>query len=136
MTDIRPELSPKNPYWIEKHRYYELKHFCLQYPNWKTMLRDIYGIGNPKFPRVGFSPNVSDPVLWTVEKREIYHNKIDLVEQAAKQTSEGLYVYILKAVTQGLTYENLRLMYGLPCGREMWYELYRKYFYILHGSRK
>ena len=22
-TTIRPELSEKNPYWIEKHRYYE-----------------------------------------------------------------------------------------------------------------
>ena len=34
-TTIRPELSEKNPYWIERHRYYELKHFCLQYPIWK-----------------------------------------------------------------------------------------------------
>ena len=34
-TTIRPELSEKNPYWIEKHRYYELKHFCLQYPIWQ-----------------------------------------------------------------------------------------------------
>lgn len=25
-TTIRPELSEKNPYWIERHRYYELKH--------------------------------------------------------------------------------------------------------------
>lgn len=29
---IRAEVSENNPYWIEKHRYYELKHFCLQYP--------------------------------------------------------------------------------------------------------
>ena len=28
--DIRPEVSQKNPFWIGKHRYYELKHFCLQ----------------------------------------------------------------------------------------------------------
>lgn len=34
-TTLRAELSEKNPYWIEKHRYYELKHFCLQYPIWK-----------------------------------------------------------------------------------------------------
>lgn len=34
-NDMRPELSQKNPYWIGKHRYYELKHFCLQYPIWK-----------------------------------------------------------------------------------------------------
>ena len=29
-NDMRPELSQKNPYWIGKHRYYELKHFCLR----------------------------------------------------------------------------------------------------------
>ena len=29
--DIRPEVSQKNPFWIGKHRYYELKHFCLQF---------------------------------------------------------------------------------------------------------
>ena len=34
-TRIRPELSEKNKYWISKHRYYELKHFCLQYPLWR-----------------------------------------------------------------------------------------------------
>ncbi len=34
-TVLRSELSPKNKYYIDKHRYYELKHFCLQYPEWK-----------------------------------------------------------------------------------------------------
>lgn len=30
----RKTLSKKNPYHISKHRYYELKHFCLQYHEW------------------------------------------------------------------------------------------------------
>ena len=34
-TRIRAELSEKNKYWISRHRYYELKHFCLQYPSWR-----------------------------------------------------------------------------------------------------
>ena len=34
-TVLRPELSSKNKYYIDKHRYYELKHFCLQYTEWK-----------------------------------------------------------------------------------------------------
>ena len=29
-TTIRPELSEKNPYWIERHRYYELKDLSLR----------------------------------------------------------------------------------------------------------
>ena len=36
-TKLRAELSEKNKYWIDKHRYYELKHFCLQYPMWKKV---------------------------------------------------------------------------------------------------
>lgn len=43
-TTIRPELSEKNPYWIERHRYYELKHFCLQYPIWKKHMQPWMGL--------------------------------------------------------------------------------------------
>lgn len=47
-TTIRPELSEKNPYWIERHRYYELKHFCLQYPIWKKTYEAMNGLlGRP-----------------------------------------------------------------------------------------
>ncbi len=38
-TTIRPEISQNNEYWISKHRYYELKHFCMQYPLWKAAYR-------------------------------------------------------------------------------------------------
>ena len=34
-TVIRAKISEKNKYYIDKHRYYELKHFCLQYNEWK-----------------------------------------------------------------------------------------------------
>lgn len=42
--DIRPEVSQKNPFWIGKHRYYELKHFCLQYPIWKRARSSLDGL--------------------------------------------------------------------------------------------
>lgn len=45
-TVIRSELSRKNPYWIEKHRYYELKHFCLQYPIWKQSYSSLGGLSS------------------------------------------------------------------------------------------
>lgn len=38
MKRERAQLSAKNPCHIPKHRYYELKHFCLQYPDWKKAL--------------------------------------------------------------------------------------------------
>ena len=58
-TSIRPEVSSKKEYWLSRHRYYELKHFCLQYPEWKRNYRALDGFA-PHSPglreRVGRTP--------------------------------------------------------------------------------
>jgi len=33
----------KTEYSLSKHRFYELKHFCLQYPEWKELYFDADG---------------------------------------------------------------------------------------------
>ena len=33
----------KTEYTLSKHRYYELKHFCLQYPDWLKEYQDADG---------------------------------------------------------------------------------------------
>ena len=43
MNNVKPELSKRNPYKLDKHRYYELKHFCLQYPDWKKKYLSLDG---------------------------------------------------------------------------------------------
>ena len=136
MTDIRPQLSIRNPYWIERHRYYELKHFCLQYKIWKSYILEIDGMKSKNFPDGIFGKNFSNPTLKAVELREEYAAKMAIVEHAAYAASPEFKNYILKAVTEELSYENLRLVHGLPCCRESWYELYRRFFYILSISRK
>lgn len=62
-TTIRPELSEKNPYWIERHRYYELKHFCLQYPIWKKAYAALDGLSRRPSDLEVFSKKgeISDP---------------------------------------------------------------------------
>lgn len=35
---IRAEVSENNPYWIEKHRYYELKHFVFNIQHGKETM--------------------------------------------------------------------------------------------------
>ena len=136
MTDIRPQLSSKNPYWIDRHRYYELKHFCLQYKTWKRFCREIDGIKSQNFSEQVFSKNVSNPVIYAVEKREEYAGKIMLVENAAKKASPELFNYILKAVTEDVSYENLRNFYQMPASKELYYDLYRRFFWYLDASRK
>lgn len=33
----------KTEFTLSKHRFYELKHFCLQYPGWKTAYNEADG---------------------------------------------------------------------------------------------
>ena len=73
-TTIRPELSEKNPYWIERHRYYELKHFCLQYPIWKKAYAALDGLSRRPSDLEVFSKKgeISDPTVRCVEARSYY----------------------------------------------------------------
>jgi hypothetical protein len=136
-TTIRPELSEKNKYWIEKHRYYELKHFCLQYPIWKKAYLALDGLSKRPIDLVIFSKtNVhSDPTAKCVEAREFYFDRMRMVEQAAITTDAELHNYILKGVTEGVSYDYLKARLEIPCCRDIYYELYRRFFWLLNKAR-
>ena len=140
-TEIKPELSTKSKYWIEKHRYYELKHFCLQYNIWKqiadtleTEIKNSSGSGVVLVPvKNGSGP--SNPTEVLALKKVFYTNKIDMVERVCKETSLALAPYILLAVTNGYSYDVLRARTNVPCCRDVYYELYRRFFWLLDKER-
>ena len=136
-TKIRPELSEKNKYWIDKHRYYELKHFCLQYPIWKKAYLALESIGNRPVDLAGFSKtnNISDPTAKCAEAKLFYTERIALLEQVATETDRGLASYILKGVTTGVSYDYLKARLEIPCCRDTYYELYRRFFWLLNKAR-
>lgn len=68
-TVIRPELSKSSKYWIDRHRYYELKHF-------------------------------------------------------------------VTGVTSGVSYDFLKSRLDIPCCKETYYDLYRRFFWLLDRERK
>lgn len=137
-TVIRPVISEKSKYYIDKHRYYELKHFCLQYKEWKK----AYELCNDS---IIYTTNMGDnfagsimpsdlTAKYAIKKAE-YAERIKKVEQAAKEADEYLYEYILKAVTEGLSYTYLKTRMDIPCGRDMYYDRYRKFFWLLSEAR-
>lgn len=137
-TEIRPELSEKNPYWIGKHRYYELKHFCLQYPIWKKAYNALLGLSsrpNDLDIFVKSGQVRSDPTARCAESRVSFAKRMELVEQAAIGTDGDLYPYILRGVTEGLSYNALKMQYAIPCCREVYYNLYRRFFWLLSKER-
>jgi hypothetical protein len=137
-TVIRPKISEKNKYYIDKHRYYELKHFCLQYKEWKK----AYELCNDS---IIFTANIanapccaavpSDLTAKYAIRQAEYASKIRMIEKAAMEADDFLYKYILKAVTEGLSYTYLKSSMEIPCGKDMYYDRYRRFFWLLSNAR-
>lgn len=136
-TLIRPEISIKNKYWIDKHRYYELKHFCLQYPLWKNAYTDFddASIALSMISGAPTSNMPGDPTAKRAIMKAYYMEKIELLESVALKTDLYLHKYILKAVTEGLSYTYLKTKLDIPCGRDMYYDRYRRFFWLLSEAR-
>lgn len=137
-TNIRAELSDKNPYWIDRHRYYELKHFCLQYPLWHQRLSNLgfESGGGDRLMMSGGDRPLGDPTAVKAEQRLFYQERIELVEKTAAQAAGDLAPYILRSVTEEVPYVTLRTMYNIPCCRDTYYSLYRKFFWLLSKARQ
>jgi hypothetical protein len=124
-TLVRPVLSKRNKYYISKHRYYELKHFCLQYPEWKeeyanlamsigadSAVLDGMPKGNDKLDRTGEN---------AVKLARIKEN-IRMVEDCARAADPVLAKWILKAVTDDKSFTYLKTVMNIPCERDMYYD--------------
>ena len=136
-TVIRPEVSKRNKYWIGKHRHYELKHFCLQYPEWKKEYDDyggpstsLYSLDNVRTNRSSLDPTAKNAI-----DRLCVSEKMHLIERTALETDEELRDYILKAVTEGLSYTTLKSKYDIPCGKDVYYDRYRRFFWLLNKAK-
>lgn len=136
-TTVRPELSENNRYWVERHRYYELKHFCLQYPIWKKTYESINSMSHNVYDLSGISKSyaISDPTVKCAEARLFYFERLDMVERTAKEADYSLSDYILKAVTEGHSYDYLKLRLDIPCCKDTYYALYRRFFWLLSKTR-
>ena len=136
-TLIRPEISVKNKYYIDRHRHYELKHFCLQYPLWKKSYSELddSSISLAVIDGVRTSNMPGDPTAKRALLKTFYMERMELLESVAIKADPYLHRYILKAVTEGLSYTYLKTMMGIPCGKDMYYDRYRRFFWLLSQER-
>ncbi len=137
-TNIRPEISEKKKYYIERHRYYELKHFCLQYTLWRKAYNSVDGYSGRCIDGVvtAKTNRISDPVLRLAEERLYYSNRMRMIENAAEETDPVIGKYILTAVTEGRSYVNMKSRFNVPCSKDVYYELYRRFFWLLSQARE
>lgn len=137
-TKIRSELSKNNPYYIPKERYYELKYHCLQYNDWKKKRADYINSIGPMSSalRPVRGSSITDPVTRMAMVIAYYDELITEVEQCCKDAEPEIQYYILEGVTKGMSYDTLLARYEIPCGKDMYYDRYRRFFYLLDRSRR
>lgn len=137
MSAIRPELSVKNKYWIDRHRFYELKHFCLQYKYWKKVYSALHDMGTVRatLKDVPGPKGMSDITASCAIRKTELANRIKMVESAAIEADRELWYYIVKAVTEGLSYTQLKMQFDIPCSRDTYYDRYRRFFWLLNKYR-
>lgn len=139
MTKIRAELSKKNPLYIEKHAFYMVYHFALQYPSWKQEYADLLGTSMKAidYDDMPHGNGTGDPTSTLAMRTCILKSKIDLVERTAMTAGRDLWQYLLYGVTHDVTYNNLRQgrieeLGVIPCGRNTYYQIRRMFFFLLY----
>lgn len=61
---------------------------------------------------------------------------IDIIKSAAEEAAPGLSKWLLIGVTQNAHYDILKLRFWIPFGKDMYYNVYRRFFYILDKKRE
>lgn len=135
MGYLKNEPSEKSKYHLSKHRCLELKHFCLQYPEWKQRLKAITDIRSSDTVMPG-SDQISNETERIAIERTMLKNKIELVEKTCMETDQVLWFYILQGVTEETTYTYLRNAMNIPCGKNMYYDRYRRFFWLLNRGQE
>ena len=123
-------------YRISVKKARELYYFCLQYGEWKEELSSKInslksGCGG------GGGKGIGDSTMALAIKRTILKDKCELIESTIVETDKDLYRYLLKAITEeGVTYQYLRSVMGMPCSRRKYYETRRRFYYLLSKKKE
>ncbi len=119
-------------YGISKHKYRELKNFCLQYREKIAERNSYYGISAVQITGMPKGASKDDATFNKVMRASKLSDDIELLEQTARAADAALFQYIISNVADNIPYEQMN---NPPCGRRQFYEARRKFFYLLSQKR-
>lgn len=124
----------KDEYGISKHRYLEVIHHCLQYPEWREELENMTDtVKAIQYGQEGKgSPSQASATERLAIKRAELLEKCERIEQTAIEADADIYQWLLEGVTTDYaTYIYLRDAKGLPCGDQKYYRARRKFYWLM-----
>lgn len=138
--DIRSKTSGRALYHLDKERYLELKHFCLQYDSWKKELNNIEFFHGGSILKNNYKSGKTqkDVVYDIVARRALLRANMAAVDKALLKAEENdiIRANLKECVIHGGSYAKLSMRAMIPCGRDRFYKSYRRFFYILSLSQK
>lgn len=124
-------------YGISKNRFKELYYWCLQYDEWKDELK--YRTSTVKSVNITDMPSAvgsGDSTQKLAMRREQLERNCSLIEQTAIEADPYIYPYLIKAVTdENVTYRYLKMVMDIPCGRDMYYNRRRRFYWLLSQNK-
>lgn len=132
---VRPVVSKKNNYHISKHRFYELKHYCLQYDEWIDELMELDGGFRSTSIITIDNTSVDDPVFDHVDRKTELEGRVETIYRCAKKADRELWTHIVNAVTKDLSFSELKMLYKIPSDKNQYYKSYRRFFSILSQEK-
>lgn len=132
---MKNEISKKNPYWIPKHRYLELKNWCMQYQTWVEEYKNWRFISSRAIQAKNIAKPIADPTAGIAFHMANIENRIKLIEDTCREVAPTFYIDLFTSVTTGLSYDKLVVNNPTLPSRSEWYKAHRKFFYILSQKR-
>lgn len=123
-------------YGISKNRYAELKAFCLQYEEKKSKIK--YGISEAQYDGQPKAHNTGSQTERQAMDNVIYMKDCAMIEEAAIRANPGIWRYIVKSVTLGLSYEFIEYdneQGKIPMCRRDFYGTRKKFYAILNEMK-
>ena len=106
---------------------------CRQYDDMRRRLDHIRAGADSPRPSGGARAGVKDPTGNRAARAadSWYAARIHAIEQAAIAADPACHRFILRNVTRGTSYDKMAANARIPCGREAFYALRRKFFWLL-----
>ena len=128
-------LKLSKEYSISRHRYRELKEFCLQYEEKKSELNQIYTSSSisPEVAVMGGIPG--KPTEQKAMRALQLTKEIELIDNCIKEacgTAVALAEPLKRNVTLGIGFDKLGY---IPCAPRVFYKCRRKFFFILNEEK-
>lgn len=134
MTEKKKRLRDMtwDDYGISRNRYKELQAFCLQYDEKKSKInRGVNAVTNDGMPKGNFKKNTLE---MNAIRNVIYQRDCEMIEQAAVAASSEIYPYIIKSVTNDLSFPYIEYdekLGRIPVGKTEFYGYRRLFYYYL-----